>query len=148
MNKKTLVRILVAIVAVGVLGFIALQLVPYGRNHTNPPMQAEPKWDTPRTRELAKRACFDCHSNETAWPWYSNIAPVSWLIQKDVDEGRTKMNFSEWNKPQGEARSAARNVQRGSMPPAKYVPLHPTANLSAEEKQALITGFNASLTQR
>jgi mono/diheme cytochrome c family protein len=66
----------------------AAQLVPYGRDHDNPPVAAEPTWDTPTTRELARRACFDCHSNETQWPWYSNIAPLSWLIQRDVEEGR------------------------------------------------------------
>jgi len=141
-------RILIGMVIIIGLGFIALQLVPYGRNHTNPPVQAEPKWDSPLTRELAKRACFDCHSNETVWPWYSNIAPVSWLIQRDVEQGRARLNFSQWNLPQREARGAAREVQRGTMPQWYYVLLHPSANLSAEEKQALISGLNASLTQR
>lgn len=69
------------------LGFIAIviliQAVPYGRDHLNPPVRAEPQWDSPRTRELSARACFDCHSNETVWPWYSNIAPISWLIESD-----------------------------------------------------------------
>ncbi len=78
-------------------GFGLLQLVPYGRNHTNPPVAAEPAWASAQTRALAVRACFDCHSNETTWPWYSNVAPVSWLIQRDVDEGRRRLNFSEWN---------------------------------------------------
>lgn len=141
-------KILLGLVALGAIGFIALQLVPYGRAHTNPPVQAEPKWDSPKTRELAKRACFDCHSNETEWPWYSNIAPVSWLVQKDVDEGRETLNFSEWNKPQREARTAGRNVQQGKMPLAIYVALHPAANLSADEKQALINGLNASVGAR
>src|SRR5687768_3027163 len=71
---------------VGVLA--AVQLVPYGRDHTNPPVRQEPAWDRPQTRALVARACFDCHSNETTWPWYSHIAPVSWLIQRDVVEGR------------------------------------------------------------
>ena len=70
----------------------AAQLVPYGRDHDNPPVVAEPAWGSPATRELARRACFDCHSNETQWPWYSNIAPLSWLIQRDVDEGRDELN--------------------------------------------------------
>jgi len=87
-------RILIGIVLAGVIVLIAIQLVPYGHAHTNPPVTGDPQWDSPQTRELAKRACFDCHSNETVWPWYSNIAPVSWLIQHDVDEGRSRMNFS------------------------------------------------------
>ncbi|HEY5650870.1 MAG TPA: heme-binding domain-containing protein, partial [Acidimicrobiia bacterium] len=84
---------LVAVAAVAV----AIQLVPYGRNHSNPPVVQEPAWDSQQTRELAVAACFDCHSNETEWPWYSNIAPVSWALQRDVDEGREELNFSEWH---------------------------------------------------
>ncbi len=60
--------------------FILLQIIPYGHNHTNPPIVEEPAWDSPQTRAVVKKACFDCHSNETVWPWYSNIAPLSWLI--------------------------------------------------------------------
>ena len=87
-----------------VLGIFALiQAVPYGRSHTNPPVTAEAPWDSARTRELAVRACYDCHSNETTWPWYSNVAPMSWLVQRDVDEGRGVLNFSEWDQPQAEA---------------------------------------------
>jgi len=73
---------------------IAIQAVPYGRHHGNPPVLAEPSWDSPQTRVLTARACFDCHSNATVWPWYSNIAPISWLVQHDVDEGRRAVNFS------------------------------------------------------
>jgi hypothetical protein len=141
-------KILIGSVLAGVVAFIAMQLVPYGHMHTNPPVTGEPQWDSLQTRELAKRACFDCHSNETVWPWYSNIAPVSWLIQHDVDEGRSRMNFSQWNLPQRETRGAARQVERGEMPPSQYLPIHPSANLSPAEKQALIQGLSASLTQR
>ena len=131
-------KAIVAIIALIVVFFIALQLVPYGHPHANPPVQAEPNWDSPQTRELAKRACFDCHSNETVWPWYSNVAPVSWLIQKDVEEGRARLNFSEWNRAQREARGAARQVQQGRLPLANYLMIHPSAKLSPEETQALI----------
>lgn len=122
----------------------AIQLVPYGRNHTNPPITAEPAWDSPATRELAKRACFDCHSNETVWPWYSHVAPVSWLVQRDTDEGRRKLNFSEWDKPQKEADEAAESVREGEMPMWIYLPTHPEARLSDAEKQALIAGLEAT----
>jgi len=86
----------IAIVAVVVLG--ALQLVPYGRNHSNPPVVKEPSWAQSSTRLLTARACFDCHNNETRWPWYSNLAPVSWVVQRDVESGRRALNFSEWQR--------------------------------------------------
>src|SRR5690606_6317145 len=79
---------------------LAIQLIPGGRNHDTPPVTEEPAWDSPRTRELAVIACFDCHSHETRWPWYSNIAPVSFFVQDHVDEGRAMLNFSAWDKPQ------------------------------------------------
>ena len=130
-----------------IVALILIQLPPL-LLQTNPPVLAEPGWDSPQTRALAQRACFDCHSNETVWPWYSNVAPVSWLVQRDVDEGRSRLNFSEWNRPQREARNAARQIQRGAMPPPNYLVLHPSAKLTSEEAQALIRGLNASLAQR
>jgi hypothetical protein len=122
-----------------------MQLVPYGRAHTNPPVAAEPEWDSETTRNLAARACYDCHSNQTEWPWYSNVAPVSWLNQWDVDRGRGKLNFSEFDREQRDARKAAREVQEGDMPPWYYLPAHPEAQLSDAEKQALIQGLRATL---
>ena len=124
--------------------FVLVQLVPYGRNHTNPPVQAEPQWDSPETRALVKRACFDCHSNETVWPWYANIAPFSWVVQRDVDEGRGKLNFSEWNRPQ-EADEVIEVIQKGKMPPKMYLLAHPQARLTQAEKERLIRGLQASL---
>ena len=138
-------RIIIIIAVVVVGGFLLIQLIPYGHNHTNPPVVQEPQWDSPQTRDLAVRACFDCHSNQSVWPVYSNIAPISWLVQHDVEEGRQRLNFSEWNRPQREARNAGREVQRGEMPDPKYLPLHPQARLTDAEKQALIQGLNNSL---
>ena len=77
---------------------------------------AEPSWDSPETRALATQACFDCHSNETEWPAYSAVAPVSWLIQHDVSEGRAVLNFSEWQRPQEEAKEADEEVLEGEIP--------------------------------
>jgi hypothetical protein len=126
--------------------FVLIQAIPYGRNHTNPPVTAEPKWDSAQTRALAVRACFDCHSNETKWRWYSNIAPVSWLVQRDVDGGRSQFNFSEWNKPQDvSAGDIADSIRSGSMPPWFYLLPHPNAKLSSAEKNQLIQGLNATL---
>jgi mono/diheme cytochrome c family protein len=131
-----------------VIGFMAIsfliQAVPYGRDHINPPLNAEPAWDNPRTQELTVRACFDCHSNETVWPWYSYIAPISWLIERDVKEGRRELNFSEWNKAQEEAGEAANTVRKGSMPPWYY----PWARLSSAERQDLIQGLERTLGSR
>jgi hypothetical protein len=128
----------------GLLGlFVLLQLVPYGRAHDNPPVVQEPNWDSPETRALAVRACYDCHSNESVWPWYSNVAPISWLVQRDVDEGRQHLNFSEW----GSGREAERErelvevVSEGEMPPAIYLLQHSNARLTDAEKQQLIDGL-------
>jgi hypothetical protein len=123
--------------------FLLIQLVPYGHAHDNSPVAAEPNWDSPQTRELAQRACFDCHSNETTWPWYSNVAPVSWLVQHDVDEGREYLNFSQWG--QGgegeEAEELYEALAEGQMPPSNYLITHPEARLTETEKAALTEGF-------
>ena len=123
---------------------VVIQAVPYGRDHTNPPVHAEPAWDTSRTRDLTVRACFDCHSNQTVWPWYSNIAPISWLIERDVRKGRRELNFSEWHKAQEEAHESANTVRKGSMPPWYY----PWAGLSFAERQQLIRGLESTLGSR
>ena|SRR5215203_5031898 len=100
--------------ALGLIGlFVLIKVVPYGHDHRNPPVRAEPAWDSTRTRALAERACFACHGNTTAWPWYSNVAHVSWYVQHDVDEARRKLNFSEWDRPQREAGDAADAVREG-----------------------------------
>ena len=139
---KRLARIIpLALLAV----FVLSQLVPYGRSHSNPSKRVEPAWNHPATRELAVRACYDCHSNETVWPWYSHVAPVSWLVQHDVDEGRHGLNFSEFDRPQKEAHEAAEMVQKGEMPLWYYLPSHPAARLSDAEKSTLIAGLQATL---
>ncbi len=127
-------------------GFLLIQLLPYGRNHTNPPVIQEPTWNSPQTRTLAQRACFDCHSNETVWPWYSNVAPISWLVQRDVDEGRKKLNFSTWGfGGEEEAEEMAEVIYEGEMPLPIYLLTHAEARLSAAEKEALAQGLMASL---
>jgi hypothetical protein len=134
-------RWILRLVAVVIVGFVAIQLVPYGRAHTNPPVTGEPTWDSATTRDLAVRACFDCHSNESVWPWYSNIAPVSWLLQRHVDEGREKLNFSTWGSGEQETEHAADLVVRGEMPPGDFQLLHPEARLTDAEKQQLVDGL-------
>lgn len=128
-----------------VLAVILIQLVPYGHSHENPPVVAEPQWDSPGTRALFERACFDCHSNQTVWPWYSNVAPVSWLVQNDVDGGREHLNFSEWTRPPRHAKDVAAEVLHGDMPPGIYLPLHANAKLSDAEVKALVAGAEKAL---
>jgi len=125
---------------------LLIQLIPLPGRNNNPPVVSEPNWDSPQTRALAKRACFDCHSNETVWLWYSYVAPVSWLVYNDTMQGRSRLNFSEWNtRSQGDVGEIAGIIQEGEMPPAIYLPTHPAARLTAAEKQQLITGLNNSL---
>ena len=124
---------------------IVIQFIPYGRNHANPPVTKEPPWNSPDTKTLFHRACFDCHSNETTWPWYSHVAPVSWLVQNDVDGGRHQLNFSQWGQPQRHAKDVSDQVKQGDMPLWYYLPMHPAARLTASEKQALIDGAEKSL---
>ena len=131
-----------------VLTFVVIQFVPYGREHVNPPVGAEPAWDSPGTRALAKQACFDCHSNETEWPAYSRVAPVSWLVQRDVSEGRAVLNFSEWQRPQEEAKEAAEEILEGEMPLRTYRLMHTHARLSAAERERLARGLEKTLGPR
>ena len=137
---KKIIFVLVGLVAI----FLLIQLIPYGRQHTNPAVIQEPNWDSQQTRDLAQRACFDCHSNETVWPWYSNIAPASWLNQHDVEEGRQKLNFSDWARAR-EKDEIVEVIQDGRMPMPIYLIMHPEAKLSVEEKDALITGLQATI---
>lgn len=133
----------IGLVVLGTL--LAIQLVPYGRDHANPPVTGEPAWDAPETRTLARQACFDCHSNETEWPAYASIAPVSWLVQHDVDEGRAVLNFSEWSRPQEEAKDASEEVLEGEMPPPAYTLVHAHARLNAADRDRLAQGLARSL---
>lgn len=134
-------RIVLTFVAAGTVFLLAIQLVPYGRQHTNPPVGVEPPWTDEAFHDLAARACFDCHSNLTAWPWYSNLAPISWLVQSDVERGRSELNFSEWDRSSHRLREVAEVIQQGEMPPAYYLLLHSGANLSAAEKARLAQGL-------
>jgi mono/diheme cytochrome c family protein len=133
------------ILAIAVILFAVIQVVPYGHARTNPPVVSEPSWDNAETRALARHACFDCHSNETEWPLYARIAPVSWLVQRDVDEGRAHLNFSEWHRPQKEADEAAEAVREGEMPMPIYQLMHSHARLSDADRQRLAAGLARTL---
>jgi mono/diheme cytochrome c family protein len=129
----------------GIATFAAIQLVPYGRDHANPPVTEAASFVPGPGLELARGACFDCHSNETSWPWYTNVAPASWLVQRDVDEGRATLNFSEWDRPQPEVEELVEVIADGEMPPANYALIHPDARLSDAERATLIAAMRAML---
>ena len=124
-----------------------IQFLPYGRAQNNPASVTEPPWDSLRTRALAERACFDCHSNQTRWPAYGRLAPASWLIQYDVNKGRAELNFSEWQRPQEEATNAAAAVREREMPPLAYRVMHRSARLTMEERNALARGLFVTLSE-
>ncbi len=128
-----------------VAGVLAVsQVFPVDRS--NPPVRQEPVWDSPTTRTYAQRACFDCHSHETRWPWYSYVAPLSWVIVHHVNEGREALNFSAYEP--GDGKKAADEVSEGEMPLWNYLVLHSAARLSAEEKTQFIAGLKATLGTR
>ena len=115
-----------------VVALLAIQLLPVDRS--NPPRQGEISAPAD-VAELLRRSCYDCHSNETVWPWYSRIAPVSWLVASDVHEGREHLNFSTWNRLDAEERADLMDevwevVSEGEMPLWFYLPLHPDARLT------------------
>ena len=148
---------IILIVGIGAVALLILiQLVPFGRQHTNPPVIKEPNWDSQQPQELFQRACADCHSNNTNWLWYTNIAPFSWLIQRDVDEGRSRLNLSECGvvrpgREGGEGgeggEEAGEVIMRGEMPPTQYTLIHPEARLTTAERQALAQGLANSPCQ-
>lgn len=132
-----------------VLGFLILrvviQLVPVTRD--NPPVTGELR-AAPEVADHLRRSCYDCHSHETKWPWYSYVAPVSWLVASDVHEGRRHLNFSQWTAytPQERAKKRAGIsdlVQKRDMPLWYYLPMHGDAKLSDEDVQAIAAWADA-----
>ena len=138
-KRRTLLRVALAGLAV----FLVLQVLPVGADRSNPPVTQDAPWPDETSRQLARDACYDCHSNESEWPFYSYVAPMSWLVTQDVADGREELNFSEWDQDDNEADDAAESVLAGDMPPGRYTPLHPDARLSDEEKEQLVAALEA-----
>ncbi len=131
-------KIILTIVAL----LVIFQVIPYGKNHQNPKVESEVKWDTPKTKELFMRACGDCHSNKTKWPSYSDIAPASWFVYAHVEEGREHFNVSMWNiQKKNKGDEAAEELEEGDMPLFSYLFAHPEAKLTKNEKEQLIKGL-------
>lgn len=133
-------------VLLGALGvFLAIQLVPYRVD--NPAPRDEPAWDSPTTRDLAVRACYSCHSNETKVMAFEKVAPISWYIANHVKEGRAALNFSEWHTAAGEEADDASEAVGEEMPPSYYTyfGLHKESKLTAAELQQLIDGLDRTV---
>ena len=116
----------------------AYQLPSHGRAAGKPFI-----WNSPEAEAIARRSCYDCHSNETKWWWAVEIAPFSWLAQSDVDEARQRVNFSEWS-GQLTVTGLQWVVNRG-MPPMQYTIVHPDSKLTDEQKRTLVKGFQESM---
>jgi len=123
------------------VGFVAIQLVPYGWGHPNPPVTLDAPWPDTSSRQIARSSCYSCHSNETDWPLYSYVAPMSWLVRSDVEAGRDELNFSEWDRDSGRADDAVEAVLDGTMPPGRYTIIHRDARLSDSEAEALVNAL-------
>ena len=118
---------------------VAIQFIPVGT--ANPPVERGIP-TSPALKAVLRRVCYDCHSHETVWPWYSHIAPVSWLLAYDVQEGRAELNFSTWNQYSTQQhvkklQESWKEVSEGEMPPWYYLPAHRNARLSADDRTLL-----------
>ncbi|HEY1435246.1 MAG TPA: heme-binding domain-containing protein [Thermoanaerobaculia bacterium] len=136
MNKKIVRR---ALIGLGLV-FLVAQLVPVDR--ANPPVQGEVA-APPAVRAILRRACYDCHSNEVVWPWYGRVAPVSWLLERDVREGRKEVNFSIFGQYAEKRRhrkwiEIPEQIEKAEMPPWFYTAVHPKARLSEADRAALV----------
>lgn len=134
--KKWIRRLAVVVIVL----LAAVQLIPVER--TNPAVEGDVTAPS-EVKAILRRSCYDCHSNETRWPWYAYVAPVSWLLARDVKEGRREVNFSIWNQYTGARRARkfkeiVEQVEGNKMPQWYYVLLHPDAKLSAGDKAAIV----------
>lgn len=138
----SIVRWLLVGTVVILLGLQLVRFVAQRFDPDNPPVTHTVEWNSPETEQLWQQACADCHSNETRYPFYSYIAPVGWLVMHDVREGRSHLNVSEGRGINAE--EMVEVIEDGEMPLPLYLPLHPEANLSDEQKTALIAGLQAT----
>ena len=130
-------KLIIAIILLGII-----QFVPYGIEHTKENVIQEPNWDSSQTKQLFLKACGDCHSNEIKYPWYADIAPISWLIQHDIKDGREHLNISVWGlQKRNKGKDAAEELEENDMPPLPYLLMHPESKLSKDERIKLINGL-------
>jgi hypothetical protein len=140
--RKMVFRIILLLL----VAFVIIQFIPVDRS--NPPVEAEIP-APPEVKTVLRSACYDCHSKETTWPWYSHIAPISWLVAQDVHAGRDELNFSTWNrystKQQVEKlKETLEEIEEGEMPPWFYLAVHRDIELSARDRDVLKTWARGS----
>ena len=123
---------------------VLAQAVPYGRDHANPAATSQLKFADAGTEALFRDACADCHSDDTDWPWYSNVAPVSWLVENDVKEGRGILDVSRWDRAQASIDEVVEVLAEDEMPPLQYKIPHGDARLSQAERARLAEGMRRS----
>lgn len=133
------------LVMIGVVLFASAQLIRPAK--TNPVSDRSLALESqmqvkPDVAAILDRACADCHSNKTRWPWYSHVAPVSWFVIDHVNHGRSHLNFSEWgsydkSKQRKLLEGTCELVREGGMPLTSYMPLHPEAKLTEKDKKAI-----------
>ncbi len=136
-----------------VVAFVLLQLTNPAR--TNPPVVSDlmaTNAPPPSVAALLHAACYDCHSYETKWPWYSRIAPASWLVASDVNEGRHHLNLSDWpaTRPDWQVRrleNMSEEIESGEMPPKKYTLIHADARLTDSQRKTLTDWLDAQAEQ-
>jgi hypothetical protein len=122
-----------------VIALVVMQLIPVERSNPSVRNQfAAP----PEVETILRRACYDCHSNETRWPWYARVAPISFLLWRDVKEGRKELNFSIWDRYEQRRKARklkeiVKEVEEGDMPPWYYIPVHADAMLSQGDREAI-----------
>ena len=129
-------RFVKAVIAILILAFIGIQFIDVEK--TNPPVKGDID-APPEVKTILKKSCYDCHSNETKWPWYSNIAPVSWFIADDVNDGRRHLNFSDWERYNDVRQEKKMNeiwkeINEGDMPMVAYTYMHPGTDLDITQK--------------
>lgn len=123
-----------------VIALVAMQFIPVERS--NPSDRGQPV-APPEVETILRRACYDCHSNETRWRWYARIAPISFLLARDVKEGRRELNFSIWDRYEQRRKARklkeiVKEVEQGDMPPWYYIPVHTDAKLSQGDREAFV----------
>ncbi len=135
-----------------VLVFVALQTLPVWEfapmmDPRNPPVRYEIQWAPPETAHIMETVCYTCHSNETEYPLYMRIAPLSWIAARNVNEGRARLNFSEQPLDTINMNLLIAMIQADVMPPPAYRLTHPEANLTPEQKQRLIEGIQTTFSR-
>lgn len=154
LQNITVKKVVLGFLGLGAIGFLFIQIAPIGmafstlERKENQPITKPIEWSSPEAEAIARKACYDCHSNETKYPWYANIAPVSWLVNRDVNLGREVLNFSEYEVESMMEHLGYDDLEwniMSQMPLPLYIRMHPEAELSKEEKQLLLDEIAATM---